>query len=92
MVTLTSEQKIAHIAATIREIPDFPKPGILFQDITTLLLDPVAFQYTTDLFVERCKDLKIDVVAGCSSPALSLMLLGVRADHYIVRQGLRLEG
>ncbi|KAM0906323.1 hypothetical protein ACQ4PT_016831 [Festuca glaucescens] len=43
---------------------DFTKPGILFQDITPLLLDPQAFRDTTDLFVERYKDKGITVVAG----------------------------
>ncbi|KAK3029798.1 hypothetical protein RJ639_038240 [Escallonia herrerae] len=56
--------RIAGISAAIRVIPDFPKPGILFQDITTLLLDPKAFKDTIDLFVERYKDKNISVVAG----------------------------
>lgn len=38
--------------------------GIMFQDITTLLLDPVAFKDTIDLFVERYKHMNISVVAG----------------------------
>jgi adenine phosphoribosyltransferase len=43
---------------------DFPKKGILFWDVTTILLNVHAFQATIDLFVERYKDMKIDVVAG----------------------------
>ncbi|KAL7606769.1 adenine phosphoribosyltransferase 1 [Lactuca sativa] len=58
------DSRIARITSAIRVIPDFPKPGILFQDITTLLLDPVAFKDTIDLFVERYKDKDISVVAG----------------------------
>lgn len=58
------EDRIAKIASVIRAIPNFPKPGILFQDITTLLLDPAAFKDTIDLFVERYKDKKISVVVG----------------------------
>ncbi|KAK9163692.1 hypothetical protein Syun_004594 [Stephania yunnanensis] len=57
------DRRIATIASTIRVIPDFPKPGILFQDITTLLLDVKAFKDTIDLFVERYKDKDISVVA-----------------------------
>jgi len=38
--------------------------GIMFQDITTLLLDPKAFKDTIDLFVERYRDMNISVVAG----------------------------
>lgn len=48
----------------IRTIPDFPKEGIMFRDITTLLLDPVGLKETIDAFYERYKDRKIDVVAG----------------------------
>jgi adenine phosphoribosyltransferase len=48
----------------IRDIPDFPKAGILFKDITTLLKDGPAFRYAIDQLAEACKDLKIDLVAG----------------------------
>ncbi|XP_057780032.1 adenine phosphoribosyltransferase 1-like isoform X3 [Salvia miltiorrhiza] len=59
-----TDDRIARIASTIRVIPDFPKPGIMFQDITTLLLDHKAFKDTIDLFVERYKDQNISVIAG----------------------------
>ncbi|PON54282.1 Adenine phosphoribosyl transferase [Parasponia andersonii] len=58
------DDRIARIASAIRVIPNFPKPGILFQDITTLLLDTKAFRDTIDLFVERYKGKDISVVAG----------------------------
>ncbi|GAY47966.1 hypothetical protein CUMW_108460 [Citrus unshiu] len=58
------DPRIAGISSAIRVIPDFPKPGIMFQDITTLLLDTKAFRDTIDLFVERYKDKNISVVAG----------------------------
>ncbi|CAL8101485.1 unnamed protein product [Prunus armeniaca] len=58
------DPRLARISSAIRVIPDFPKPGILFQDITTLLLDTKAFKDTIDLFVERYKDKEISVVAG----------------------------
>ena len=41
------------LRAKIREIPDFPKPGILFYDITTVLKDPQAYKEAFDLLVER---------------------------------------
>ena len=47
---------------TIREVPDFPKEGILFYDITTLLQDAVAFQKTIDLLGQRYLDKGIDQV------------------------------
>lgn len=51
----------------IRTIPDWPKPGIMFRDITTLLKDPVAFKEAVDLFEERYKKIKIDKIAGIES-------------------------
>lgn len=49
--------------------------GILFQDITTLLLDPKAFKDTIDLFVERYKDKGISVVAGTISLPLDSQII-----------------
>lgn len=51
----------------IRNVPDFPKPGILFRDITPLLLDPEAFSAVNDLFSERYADLVFDKVASIES-------------------------
>ncbi len=51
----------------IREIPDFPKPGILFYDITTLLKDADAFRESIDLLTEPYKDEKVDAVVGMES-------------------------
>lgn len=48
----------------IRDIPDFPKPGILFKDITTLLQDRTAFRTMIDRFNEAYADQDIDLVAG----------------------------
>lgn len=48
----------------IRDIPDFPKPGIIFKDITPLLQNPEAFKKTIDHFVERYQNKSIDVVVG----------------------------
>ena len=51
----------------IRTIPDFPQPGILFRDITTLLSDAEALNETIERFAQHFKDEKIDVVAGVES-------------------------
>ncbi|MEE2986265.1 MAG: adenine phosphoribosyltransferase [Nitrospinota bacterium] len=48
----------------IRDIPDFPKPGILFKDITPLLADSASFKSVIDTLKERYADKKIDAVAG----------------------------
>jgi adenine phosphoribosyltransferase len=52
------------LARLIRSIPDFPVPGILFRDITTLIRDGEAFQEAIDTMVEHYIDADIDVVAG----------------------------
>jgi adenine phosphoribosyltransferase len=55
------------IKALIRDIPDFPKPGILFRDITTLLKDAKGFKHTIDALVEACADFKPDYIVGMES-------------------------
>jgi len=51
----------------IRDIPDFPKPGILFKDITPLLAEPKAFAYAIDLLAAHYKDLAIDAIAAAEA-------------------------
>jgi len=51
----------------IREVPDFPKPGINFYDITTLLLDPEGLENTIDALTEKCRGMNIDTVIGVES-------------------------
>jgi adenine phosphoribosyltransferase len=51
----------------IRDIPDFPKPGILFKDITPLLASPAAFQTTVDLFADRYRTRDIAAVAAAEA-------------------------
>ena len=55
------------LKAYIREIPDFPKPGILYYDITTLLQDPLALRMTVDRFVWMFADRQVDKVVGMES-------------------------
>lgn len=56
-----------NIQDTIRAIPDFPKPGILFRDISTMLLKPEAFSSVIDSMHAHFKDMAIDAVAGIES-------------------------
>jgi adenine phosphoribosyltransferase len=51
----------------VRNIPDFPKPGIQFKDITPLLADPVGFAHTIDLLAVRYRGEPIDVVAAAEA-------------------------
>lgn len=51
----------------VRRVPDFPKPGILFYDITGVLVNPDAFKFCVEKMVELYKDEKLDAVAGVES-------------------------
>jgi len=55
---------VEHLKKTIRDVPDFPKKGILFKDITTLCRDPLAFQRMVDIMGHRYLRQKIDMVVG----------------------------
>jgi adenine phosphoribosyltransferase len=55
------------LKSLIRDIPDFPKPGILFRDITTLLKHPEGLRYTLDLMADRCGDFAPDYIMGMES-------------------------
>tara|TARA_B100000579_G_C22803702_1_gene841325 strand:+ start:730 stop:1251 length:522 start_codon:yes stop_codon:yes gene_type:complete len=55
------------IINSIRTVPDFPKKGIQFKDITTLLQEPELFSYTIDIFYEEFKNSNIDTVVGIES-------------------------
>ena len=55
------------VKSKIRTVPDWPKQGIMFRDITTLLKDKEGYNHMIELLVERYKDMKIDVVAGIES-------------------------
>ncbi len=59
--TLNLEQRLR---TAIRDIPDFPKPGILFKDITPLLQDGALFGAVIDAFADACKGTKITQVVG----------------------------
>ena len=51
----------------IREVPDFPRAGINFYDITTLLKDPEGFEATIDALTEQCRGMEIDTIIGVES-------------------------
>lgn len=60
-------EDIESIQRAIRDIPDFPKPGIVFKDITPLLSDGRLFAKTIDLLAERYRGEKVDTVLGIES-------------------------
>ena len=61
------EHDILSIRHAIRDIADFPKPGIVFRDITPLLADGKLFSQTIDILAERYRGRKIDTVLGIES-------------------------
>ncbi|MDR0378235.1 MAG: adenine phosphoribosyltransferase [Spirochaetaceae bacterium] len=68
----------------IRKVPDFPKPGILFYDITSILIQPEAFGYCIDFMVETYKDLQIDAIAAIEARGFLF------AAPFAVRRGIPL--
>ncbi|HUC62184.1 MAG TPA: adenine phosphoribosyltransferase [Alphaproteobacteria bacterium] len=68
------------IKSRIRSIPDYPKPGIVFRDITTLLQDPVGFRLTVEGLVASCKGKAIDKVAGIEARGF---ILGGAVAHML---------
>uniref|UniRef100_A0ACD5ZKQ8 Uncharacterized protein n=1 Tax=Avena sativa TaxID=4498 RepID=A0ACD5ZKQ8_AVESA len=75
-----SDPRLQGISDAIRVVPHFPKPGIMFNDITTLLLRPGVFKDALDIFVERYRGMAIAVVAGIEArgfifgPAIALAI------------------
>jgi len=61
------DERLAMIAKTIRDVPDFPKKGIVFKDITPLLADPTAFVASLDVLAERYASDRPDVIVGVES-------------------------
>ena len=55
------------IKSRVRTVPHYPKPGIMFRDITTVLKDPIGLRATIDELVRRYRDMKIDKIAGIES-------------------------
>jgi adenine phosphoribosyltransferase len=65
---------------TIRTVPDWPKPGIQFRDITPVLQDRKAFRLLIDLFVHRYRDANLDYVAGVDARGF---ILGAPLAHQL---------
>ncbi len=79
----------------IRTIPDFPKPGILFYDISTLLMHPQAWQATIDRLAEAVKPHKPDLLAGIESRGFLVaapLALELGVGFVMVRKDGKLPG
>jgi adenine phosphoribosyltransferase len=73
------EARVGPLKAAIRDVPDFPKPGIVFKDITTLLKDATLFRQTIDLMCELCGGRPCDKVVAIESRGF--ILGGVLAER-----------
>jgi len=63
---------------SIRDVPDFPKPGIVFKDITPVLSDPALFKLAIQHFVQQCAGKSIDKIAGIDARGF---LFGATVAH-----------
>ena len=63
----TKVDNFEYVREHVRQVPDFPKKGILFLDVTTLVKDAKAFNMSIDFLYEKFKDANIDYVAGIES-------------------------
>ncbi|BAT78151.1 hypothetical protein VIGAN_02079700 [Vigna angularis var. angularis] len=92
---LKGDPRLQAISQAIRVVPHFPKHGIMFQDITTLLLDHKAFKDTVDIFVDRYRDMHISVVAGIEARGFMFgpsIALGIGAKFVPLRKPRKLPG
>lgn len=64
---ILSEKDKKYLLSTIRDVKDFPKPGILFRDITTLLNNKDAFNFLMEHLCDRYKEYDLDFIAGVES-------------------------
>jgi adenine phosphoribosyltransferase len=76
---MQTEAQVEALKAAIRDVPDFPKPGIVFKDITTLLRDATLFRRALDLMTVLCGDLAVDKVVAIESRGF--ILGGALADR-----------
>ncbi|GJP43764.1 hypothetical protein CLOM_g3182 [Closterium sp. NIES-68] len=89
------DSRVAGLKNSIRAIPDWPKKGIMFRDITTLLLEPKAFKDSIDMFVERYKDKGITAVAGIEARGFIFgppIALAIGAKFVCLRKPRKLPG
>jgi adenine phosphoribosyltransferase len=67
MRAMPEDPRATAIRSMVRDIPDFPKPGILFKDITPLLADPQTFTMVLDAFTEEFVGRHVDAIVGIES-------------------------
>ncbi|XP_026659339.1 adenine phosphoribosyltransferase 5 isoform X2 [Phoenix dactylifera] len=89
------DPRLQAISAAIRVVPHFPKPGIMFNDITTLLLHPKVFKDVVEIFVDRYRDMEISAVAGIEARGFIFgpsIALAIGAKFIPLRKPKKLPG
>jgi adenine phosphoribosyltransferase len=66
-MSAAADPRLGQLRARVRDVPDFPKPGILFRDLTPLMGDGAAMRACVDLLVERVSALRPDVIVAVES-------------------------
>ncbi|VTM90103.1 Adenine phosphoribosyltransferase [Raoultella ornithinolytica] len=74
-MTATAQQ-LEYLKNSIQSIQDYPKPGILFRDVTSMLEDPKAYALSIELLTERYKNAGITKVVGTEAPWFSVWRTG----------------
>jgi len=74
------EPTLTLLRSKVRDVPDFPTPGILFKDITPLLSDHLAMDYALNLFAQTVEDLRFEVIAA--PEARGFILAAPLARHF----------
>lgn len=88
-----TQEIINDLKSKIRDVPDFPKPGVVFRDITPLLADAQAFRSALDLLGDRYQGQGVDVVVGVEARGFivgSALAYKLGAGHVIIRKAGKL--
>ncbi len=88
-----TQEIINDLKLKIRDVPDFPKPGVVFKDITPLLADAQAFRSALDLLGDRYQGQGVDVVVGVEARGFivgSALAYKLGAGHVIIRKAGKL--
>ena len=89
LLPVESRNRLAYIKDSIRTIPDFPKQGIMFRDVSTLFRDKLALKYAVQLLFSRYSGSNIDIVAGIESRGFitgSLLAEKLGAGFVLIRK------
>jgi adenine phosphoribosyltransferase len=92
---MTIQQLQKRVLASIRDIPDFPKPGVLFKDITPVLADPGLCRDIVDALLEPFSEKKIDAIVGIESRGFifgMMMANKLNVPFLLVRKAGKLPG